>query len=76
MQSMMLSSLRHARHHASDFGAVALANAGQSGEQTHHDLVVSKAIGRRAAGTAALDKCGAAEKLQMSGHVGRITGYI
>jgi len=44
MQSMMLSSVPHARYHASDFGAVALADAGQSGEQTHHDFVVSKAI--------------------------------
>ena len=67
----LVASPEIARRHARDFGAVALADAAQSGEQTHHHFVANEAIVNALAGTAALDKRSAAEKLQMSGCVGK-----
>ena len=66
----LVTSPEIARHYARDFGAVALAEPAQSGEQTHHHFVASEAIVDALAGTAPLYKCSAAEKLQMSGCVG------
>lgn len=58
-----------ARDHARDFGAVALADAAEGGEQAHH-LVTSEPIVDALAVASALDKRSAAQKLQMSGCVG------
>jgi hypothetical protein len=66
----LIASVEIARHHTCDFGAVALADAAEGGEQTHHHLIASEAIVDALAGASALDKCSAAEKLQMSGSIG------
>ena len=66
----LVASPEIARHHARDFGAVALADAAEGGEQTHHHFVAREAIVDALAVASALDKRSAAEKLQMSGCIG------
>ena len=58
-----------ARHHARDFSAVALADAAEGGEQTHH-LVTTEPIVDAFAVASALHKRSAAQKLQMPRCVG------
>src|SRR5207253_6885660 len=53
--------------YARDFGAVALANTAEGGEQTHHHLVAGEPIVDALAVASTLYERGAAQKLQMSG---------
>ena len=58
------------RHHARDFGAVALAYAAKGSQQTYHHLVAGETIIDALAVATAFYKRGAAEKLQMAGRIG------
>jgi len=57
------------RHHARDFGAVALAYAAKGSQQTYHHLVAGETIIDALAVATAFDKRSTAKKLQMTGGI-------
>ena len=66
----LVASPEIACHHARDFGAVALADPAESAEQRDYRIVAGQPIEDPLAVAAALDECGAAEKLQVSRCIG------